>query len=274
MDAGLRTVRTDEEQLTDALVTLAAFARVQQTSGGRVGDRLKAAKLLFLMSHALFVDRVRALHFSFYRYMYGPFTPELYDTWEELAFAGYLTRGSGPKGEIVVTPEGLECAERFSGEVLGMHRSSPTGEMVESRAGSAVREVIDQVADSKASYRTGELLDAVYAMQLRPLGWGEPVQVKDVPVGVYLTKIVEEREATAVLRVPERWHRSLQLAQMRATESAVGPGRTVLDGLTLAEAQDLHEALSQDERGEARNVDVDETIARLRAALSASARGG
>ena len=274
MDAGLRIVRTTEERLTDALVTLAAYARIQQTSGEGVGDRLKATKLLFLINHLLFVARVRALHLSFHRSTYGPSTADIYDTWQELTSADYLSVDPHPRGEMVVTPEGLACAERFTREVLEMRRRSPAGEMAESRAGSAVLRVINQVAADKASSRTGELLDAVYAMRLRPVGWNDQVRIGDVPEGVYLTKIVEEREATAVLRVPGRWHRGLRLAQMRAVADTVGPDRPVLDGLTLAEAQDLDEALAQEERGAARSVDVAEEVARLQAALGRSAPGG
>ncbi len=261
MDAGLRTVRTTEERLGDALVTLAAFAKIQQTIGNHVGERLKAAKLLFLISHDLFTKRVRALHLSFYRYTYGPFTTDLYATWEELASAGYLSVDADPRGAIAVTLDGLECAERFTCDVL------------ESRAGRAVRQAIDQVADGMAHLRTGELLDQVYAKQVTPVGWDTPTAIRDVPSGVYLTKIVERQEATEALRVPAVWIRGLQIAQMKVAAESVGHDRPVIDGLSFADALELDEALRQEEGGQVRAVDVYEEIARLRAAASRSEHG-
>lgn len=245
MDTGLRTDRNTEESLSDALVTLALFTRVQQVSGGCVGDRLKAMKLVFLLAHHLFMRRARAVHLSFFRYEYGPFTPQVYDAWEGLSSAGFLSVDPDPRGPLTVTPKGLDFGDRFAREVL------------EAAPNRAVGEAIRTVVDANVPLTTSDLLDAVYAKRVTPIGWNDELPLRDVPRNAFLTKVIESWEAASILTVHPRWYRSIRLEQMESVAAIVGEDRPLLDGLTLEQARELARLLDEQEQGGLETVDLE-----------------
>ena len=250
MDGGLRTTRNVQEQLSDALLTLVLYSGVQAVYGRGVGDRLKATKHLFLACYTLFVQRKKAFNFSFYRYNQGPFTAEVYDTWQELTFARLLRVHPDPRGPIEVTAEGQAFGQEFSNEVLGL------------RENATVTEAIEATVDATASLRTPELLDHVYAMRVTPVGWNEALAVRDVPHNVYLTKVLEPVDASSWLHIPTSWHRRFQLLQFRTMAELVGPGKPVFNGLTLSQVEDLDASLSQEDSGLLDKIDLDEVRSR------------
>lgn len=240
MSFGLRTQRTREEELHDAGLTLALLELVAPESPA--GDRLKVAKLLFLATHRLFSDRVKALNFGFYRYAYGPFTRDLYVTWGELAWAGLLEVEEGPTGTLRLTAEGHDAAREFLREVLGRSENE------------AVLRALHLVADAEASAPTGTLLRRVYDMQVTALGTGVRTTIRAAPIGTYFTRPLELGEARARVAVPTEWLDAFNARLYRAQGAAAG----VAVAQTPEMMRALREALEAEARGEGRFVSLEE----------------
>ncbi|PKB73681.1 MAG: hypothetical protein BZY75_00500, partial [SAR202 cluster bacterium Io17-Chloro-G7] len=92
----MRTTRNNREKLNDALCSLVLLDLCAAESG-IVGDRLKVTKLIFLATLELLQRQIKGLNYSFYRYPHGPFTIELYETWGEICWMGYLDVPAGAK---------------------------------------------------------------------------------------------------------------------------------------------------------------------------------
>ena len=188
----MRTIRTPQESASDTLLSLVLFDFCAPDSG-ILGDRLKATKLLFLATFESACRRLKSLNYSFYRYTHGPFTRELYATWQELNDLGYLDVPSNPSGDIVITEEGRAAARYFlsrmeSGAVPGVE---------------VVKTVFTQVADTYGPLSTPELLKRVYDMKVIPVGWQEQAVIRDVPTGAYFTCILEPKQSLEVVSVGE-----------------------------------------------------------------------
>ena len=74
--------RSRADVLTDEGVTLALCSEVQRVNNGTGlgGDRLKLQKLCFLLTYEFFGNLWRGLNYTYYRYRWGPFTKDLYQT--------------------------------------------------------------------------------------------------------------------------------------------------------------------------------------------------
>ena len=185
----MRQTRTQRDRLSDAMLSLVLLNYCARTDG-TIGDRLKVAKLIFLATHDLLSQQFKALNFSFYRYSYGPFTPELYDTWGELTWMGFLEVPPSSRGEIKLTDSGLAAAVRYEKRLITLGNES----FIQS---------FRQVADSYCQYDTKELLEAVYQMKVVPLGWQQPIQIRDVPSKASLTWILESDESLREVRIDD-----------------------------------------------------------------------
>ncbi|MEX2599353.1 MAG: hypothetical protein WD533_06825 [Dehalococcoidia bacterium] len=248
--SGLRTIRTEQERFTDALLTLATYARVQETRGHDVGDRLKAMKHVFVPAHSLFSKRMRAFNLSFHRYTHGPFTREVYEAWEELTIAGFLAVSEDPRGPVTVTGDGIAFARYFMGEVLSRPRNQ------------GILHEIEASVDATASLSTRQLLDRVYATRAVPVGWQDRVPIAEIPAGVYLTKIIEPYEAAAAVDIPAQWHRRFHIAYLKGIASIFGEDTPAFDGLTIDELEQLDKALELEERDVLEEVDLGEIKSR------------
>lgn len=244
MEQGLRTTRAAEERSTDAILTLVVLAALQRVRGHDAGDRLQVTKHLFLLAYALFQRRIKAFNFSFYRYLYGPFTPEVYETWESLRTGGLLELSADQRGPLSVTEKGVAVADEFTRVVLHGAESS---------------KMADYFRPAKALARmpTGSLVEHVYQARVQPVGWHQSVTIREVPSFVYLTRVLEPREASQEVHIPARWHRHFQLLQLDAWANAVGDDVPVLDGLTAAQLRRLDEALEKEEKGLLHEADLD-----------------
>ena len=177
----MRLQRTDRERLGDAPLSLVLLDRCAQEDGV-VGDRLKVAKLTFLPTHKMYTEQVKAFNFSFYRYTHGPFTRELYETWGELEWMGFLEIQPGPRGNIIVTEQGGQAAKRYRTWLLEL-------------GNGRVLEELERTADSYSQLSTSELLRKVYELQVLAVGWSHKVRIRELPANAYLTCALETEEA-------------------------------------------------------------------------------
>lgn len=187
--------RTTDEVFSDELVTLLLLAELQRAGAGEV-DRLRLQKLCFLLAHKWFVERRKGLNYRFFRYRYGPFTPELYQTEVDLAVARLIE----PRGAwtFVITREGLELANELREELTKIapeHREFLAD--------------IEWVAQKYGTLSTPDLLEQVYALGVAPLGWREVWPLRDVPTGLDLTRPLEDAEVSVELEIPIGWLETL-----------------------------------------------------------------
>lgn len=178
----MQLARSNRDRLTDALLSLVFLNFCTFTDGKTIGDRLKVAKLLFLATHDLFSQQTKAFSFSFYRHRHGPFTTELYETWEELNWMGFLEVQPGPSGQLMLTEEGIKAAARYEQQLKILGNQD-------------VLQTFRRLSDSYCQLSTDELLRRVYNMEVTPLGWQQPVRIGDTPMGAYFTGILDRQEA-------------------------------------------------------------------------------
>lgn len=188
----MRTTRTPQEITSDSLLSLVLLDFCAADSGA-VGDRLKATKLLFMATFESARRRLKGLNYSFYRYAHGPFTKELYATWQELSDLGYLYVPSNPRDYITVTEEGKAAASYF---LTKMESSATPG--IE-----ALKSVFKQVSDTYGSFSTPELLRHIYDMKVVPVGWQEQATIRDIPNGAYFTCILDPKQSLEAVYMSE-----------------------------------------------------------------------
>jgi len=70
---------------------------------------------------------------------------------------------------------------------------------------------LQSTAQDWARKSSRSILNAVYAMEVVPVGGRTPVKVRDLPLSAHITKIIESPEARSVLSVPEGWLETLGL---------------------------------------------------------------
>ena len=214
----MRFIRNQREKLQDLALSLALFGACQE--GKSIGDRLKVTKLLFLATHNLFSRDIKGLSLSFYRYTHGPFTTEVYEIWEELAWMGLLDCEGGAAGQLGLTSKGQQVAGQI------------TSTLSQEASCKVFLQQTRQIADAWCSANTGELLQHVYSLAVRPYGYDKDLPLSDVPQGQRLTGIIPDRDAQSIVLAPGE---SLQLV-FAAREMA--RAETVLPGNVRAEYEE------------------------------------
>ena len=206
----MRFIRNQREKLQDLALSLALFGACQQ--GTYIGDRLKVTKLLFLATQNLFRQDIKGLSLSFYRYTHGPFTTEVYEIWEELAWMGLLNCEGGAAGKLGLTHKGQQVAEQITSTLN--HEASC----------KVFLQQTNQIADAWCSASTAELLQHVYSLPVRPFGYLKDVLLRDVPQGQKLTGIIPDRSAQSVVLAPNETLQVVFTAREMARAETVIPG--------------------------------------------------
>lgn len=196
--------RDTDEVLSDELITLSLLREVERQHPLAV-DRLRLQKLCFLLTNEWFGQRRKGLNYRFFRYRLGPFTTDLYQTEVDLAQAGLISNANGAWA-IRLTDEGRSLAEAFTEEVLQAPENWHFWTDIE------------RVAREFGGLSTRELLIAVYDLEVTPLGWREAWPLRDVPLGVDLTRVLEDEESVELLEVAPAWTETLSLLLNRTAE--------------------------------------------------------
>lgn len=236
----MRLVRSEREFLIDELMTLALLRLVPAV---RVGDRLKVVKLLFLATYELFKRRWKALNFCFYRYTYGPFTPQVYEVWGDLSWSELMSIEPRAAGLIYLTPKGRRLADSFIEEVLSQEDNAP------------IKAVIDSVAKEFGTQPTNKVLQLVYDMPVQPVGQEVSLPLVQVPVRTQLTAILEFAEAEKELTVPQSWLARLETHRLRIQTRGVRKLQQAYQFISPQVLTSLMQAIAADERGERKAID-------------------
>jgi uncharacterized protein YwgA len=189
----MRTERTPEEQLTDSALALALLARV---SDNTLGDRLKVMKLLFLADYEMFSERAKGLNFVFYRHKLGPFSKEVEEAWELLKRSGHLQE----EEEFALTSEGRALAEAILEDVLSLPENRP------------FLTIIARVVGQFAEMSRQQIMRFVYAMNVVDVDGREYGHIREVPLGIRFTGILETSEARVAITMGPEWLDTLNIA--------------------------------------------------------------
>ncbi len=185
----MRQQRSSSETYIDEALTVSLLNFAEQSGEGEI-DRLRLQKLVFLVTHDWFTKRWKGFNYSFFRYRRGPFTKDLYQTEIDLAQAGLID--CDRNWTIRLTDSGEELAAALN-ELWFSDDNSLFGESLR----ATVRDY--------SCFSTKDLLAKVYEMEVVPLGWRESASLAEVPIGVDLTRILEENEAVNSLDVSSEW---------------------------------------------------------------------
>ena len=189
------TVIAQPQRWIDAAILLALWTKATRKPLEDAGDRLRLMKLAFLAAHDLHEQRFRALGLTFYRWMWGPLSNEVYEVWEMLTAAGLLDE----EERFLITPEGAELADDFAREVLG------------DEPNDHVRRTVDRIAEAWAGrMATKPLLDHVYGLKVKPVGRSRKITTRSAYRGQSLVA-PPEGDLAGSLVVGNDWIETLGL---------------------------------------------------------------
>ena len=165
---------------------LALLTRVSHKNNALLGDRLKLQKIAFLFCYQLFIQRIKALNYTFFTYRWGPFTKDLYEAEADFEQAELIQR------------QGRSYSVTETGQAWG----SSLYNTIESDPGNCgIVQAMDSVADDYATMATGPLVELTHDMHVRPMGWQEKERLGDLPFNLDLTGPLDDEEAVALVEI-------------------------------------------------------------------------
>ena len=182
----MRYSRTSEEALTDKAVLLALLTRISHKNNTSLGDRLKLQKITFLFCYQLFIQRIKALNYTFFTYRWGPFTKDLYEAEADFEQAELIQR-RGPSYSVT------ETGQAWGNSLYRAIESDP--------GNRGIVQAMDSVADGYAKEATGPLVELTHDMSVMPIGWQEKKRLGDLPFNLDLTGPLDDEEAVALIEV-------------------------------------------------------------------------
>jgi uncharacterized protein YwgA len=158
-------MRLQTEIIQDRLLQLYLISSIQKN--GFIDGNLKLQKLAFLLEWQLMLNNIKALHFKYFRYRYGPFSKELQSDNQNLQTEGYLTH------QFNLTGKAVDLLE-YVIEPIAKH--------------GANQEIFNQLEDicvAEAKTSGSKLTDKVYRMEIVPHDMpGRPIKIRDIPAFV------------------------------------------------------------------------------------------
>jgi DNA-binding PadR family transcriptional regulator len=192
----MREIRDAGEAILDKALYLALIDLVTHRKGNEVvGNRVKCMKLPFLVEYPMFEEKSKGFNMVFFQYEYGPISKHIYEIWRDLEEIGCIVFRD--RNWIELTEQGHELAHRVLNEVLG------------ARENEYFLNCIKEVADKYGARES--VTPVVYAMEVYAQELGERMKVRDAPVGVTFTYVIEEEEARKKLNVPQSWVETLAI---------------------------------------------------------------
>jgi uncharacterized protein YwgA len=175
-------MRTPIEVLQDKLLLLYLVSSVKKY--GFMEGNLKLQKIVFLSEWQLMSNDIKALHFKYFRYRYGPFSKELLCDNQDLQTDGYLTH------QFNLTEKAIDLLDYAIEPIM--------------RYGANL-EIFNKIDNICATYSkiTGlRLTDKVYRMEIVPYDMpGKMIKIRDIPAFIDIL-VPENFGSRYVLEVP------------------------------------------------------------------------
>ncbi|CAN5520261.1 hypothetical protein BH23CHL2_BH23CHL2_05930 [soil metagenome] len=186
----MRHYRTTYESVVDEALTLSVLAELEDKSSKEI-DRLRLQKIIFLIAYRWFEKRWKGFNYPFFRYHWGPFTKDLYQTEMDLSVAGLID--GGRNWTLSLTPAGESLAAEMIERVWCAEDNAHFWQ--------DIQQVIGEFGD----LTTSQLLRSLYDMEFMPLGWREAWEMRDIPIGTDLIRVLEDAEADEIIEVLDEW---------------------------------------------------------------------
>ncbi len=191
--------RTEYEKMVDLAMLLSIWERTQECSPRPLqtaGDRLKLMKMAFLVGYDLYWQKIKALNTPFFRYLWGPYSIAVSDSWDALKELGLLKE----EEEFVVTADGASLAKAFMSEVLALSQNEP------------IAAKIEQVVSEYGRFPGLELRDLVYTIHAHTIQQPNTERtIWDTPQNLDFTALLDERTCKAELALPASWETTLAI---------------------------------------------------------------
>jgi hypothetical protein len=192
----MREVRTPEETIIDKALYLALLDLAAHRKGDVVvGNRIKCMKLPFLVEYPMFEDKKKGFNLVFFQYEHGPISKHIYEIWRDLEAVGCIIFRE--KNWIQLTQDGHNIASTFISEVLEDQRNSYFSERIK------------EIAKKYGEW--GSVTSVVYDMEVYAQELGRYMKVREVPMGVTFTYVLDDEEAATKIYIPPSWLETLAI---------------------------------------------------------------
>jgi hypothetical protein len=180
-------MRTELEILTDKLLML--YSVEQANKYGYIEGTFKLQKIPFASQLKMNSDFVKGFNYSFFRYIHGPMSKEIYEDGAALHKAGLITTLQGP---IKLTENGKKLFD----SIQSLYEEN-----------KRVVDYIDSAAQKYAALSFGQLKREIYDLSIE---WaGDTWKVGKIPPYIDVLSKLEPLEAKAQFTLDDDWVDSL-----------------------------------------------------------------
>lgn len=189
----MREIRTPDECITDKILYLILMDLAARQRSGVIGNRIKCMKLPFLVEYPMFEDKAKGFNMVYFQYEHGPISKHVYEIWRDLEEAGCIAFQN--RIWLELTDHGHRVADDVISELLHVDQNSY---------------FFDRIEDTAKKYGSRDnITPVVYAMDVYAQELGSRMKVREAPVGVTFTCVLEDAEAVKQLRLPQSWLETL-----------------------------------------------------------------
>lgn len=178
------------EALIDRMLLL-YLCEVSDQCGYWIGIT-KLQKLTFLSEKFMLDKQQKGFNYPFFRWENGPMSKEIYQDKELLMKSGLLNSKHYPskRGQILLK------------DFFASHFDT------NKEFFSKIKEVVAK----NGKFNTQKLVDIVYDLQIRPIGWKHSAPIREIPKGTDLFLIIDENEAKNAFQIIDQtWIETLAL---------------------------------------------------------------
>ena len=157
-------MRSSEDKLIDRLLQLYILGRTQELHDGIAGATI-LQKLCFLSEWRFFEEEMNGLHYTFYKYSYGPFSKGVVKDFNFL-----VSQGKATKSTYKLTTYGRTLVDAFF---------KYTGNFSDNKR---FFNILDEIIKKWGNISTDKMKSQVYRMRIRPHTMqNKDIFIKDIP---------------------------------------------------------------------------------------------
>jgi uncharacterized phage-associated protein len=197
-----------QEKIADELLLIYLISKTK--GRGNLGIT-KLMKLTFLAEQKMVDAKVKGFNYWFYKWHYGPFTPEIYDDLDYLM-----------QNELVTEREGIELTDRgreFLNEIRDLLNEN-----------TGILKYIDEIAEEYGTLGLNTLMNQVYEIEIGNRSSGRK-KIKDLQIGEDILMKESEIEADRVFEIDDEWLETLDVILNReeyeSLKEGMGSARTI-----------------------------------------------
>jgi uncharacterized phage-associated protein len=162
----------------------------------------KLQKLPFLAELGMFKERLKGFNYTFFRYLWGPMTKEIYKDKDTLVQNGFIVSSR----TIKLTPRGNSVVSDFY-------------DVLNSKQNLEFKEKIDEVVDKFARYSFDSLKRYVYNIKLAPVDIPDKeLRIEDIPIGYDIIVPLTGEESKKTFFIEDNYLESFHLSIISSLE--------------------------------------------------------